>query len=179
MQWFDSKNPYDDPLNTAESWFLGQEERADLEKKTLQAEKDKTAAANNPPDELISDHLSVTSPVYSRSIQDQISVNGIYPTPPDAVPPIICADPSIPSVIVSDDQIEALPGLPEDNPDQDQGQNMRRNSNTSDVDIDTEHYRKGSTDDLFNDVDEEIFGNPDVTDADFSFFDNQAQSRNS
>ncbi|THW56190.1 hypothetical protein D6D20_08908 [Aureobasidium pullulans] len=172
MQWFDSKNPYDDPLNTAESWFLGQEERADLEKKTLQAEKDKTAVANNPPDEPISDHLSVTSPVYSRSIQDQISVNGIYPTPPDAVPPIICADPSIPSVIVSDNPIEALPGLPEDNPDQDQDQDMRRNSNTSDVDIDTEHYRKGSTDDLFNDVDEEMFGNPDVTDADFSFFDN-------
>ena len=73
MQWFDSKNPYDDPLNTAESWFLGQEERADLEKKTLQAEKDKTAAANNPPDEPISDHLSVTSPVYSRSIQDHPS----------------------------------------------------------------------------------------------------------
>ncbi|KAI4743738.1 hypothetical protein E4T50_05860 [Aureobasidium sp. EXF-12298] len=174
MRWFDSKDPYQNPLDTAESWFLGQEERMNQEQKARQAEKDKENAVNNPPDEVIPDHLSVTSPVYSRSVQDQISVNAIYPTPPDAIPPIICADPSIPQVIVSDNPIETLPGLLEENQDQDldQDQHMRRNSNTSDVDLDTGHYRKGSTDDLFGDGDEEMHENPGVTDADFNFFDN-------
>jgi mediator of RNA polymerase II transcription subunit 13 len=178
MRWFDSKDPYQNPLDTAESWFLGQEERANQEQKARQAEKEKENAVNNPPDEAIPDHLSVTSPVYSRSVQDQISVNAIYPTPPDAIPPIICSDPSIPNVIVSDDPIETLPGIPEDIQDQDQDQDqdrdqdMRRNSNASDVDLDTGHYRKGSTDDLFGDGDEEMHENPGVTDADFSFFDN-------
>ncbi|KEQ74213.1 hypothetical protein M436DRAFT_71677 [Aureobasidium namibiae CBS 147.97] len=172
MRWFDSKDPYQNPLDTAESWFLGQEERASQEQKMRQAEKEKENAANNLSDEVIPDHLSVTSPLYSRSIQDQISVNAIYPTPPDAIPPIICADPSIPNVIVSDNPIESLSSLNEELQDQDQDQDMRRNSNTSDVDLDTEHYRKGSTDDLFGDGDEEMLGNPGVTDADFSFFDN-------
>ncbi|KAI5243462.1 hypothetical protein E4T43_04192 [Aureobasidium subglaciale] len=180
VSWFDSRHPYTNPLSTAESWFLGHEERADLERKTRQAEKDKEAATNNPPEEAIPDHLSVTSPVYSRSLQDHINVNGIYPTPPDAVPPIICSDPSIPNVIVSDDMIDPLPGLPEDNHDQgneDQMQDTRRSSNASDVDLDTQNYRKGSTDDLFGDVDEEMFGNPDVTDADFNFFDDPGADR--
>jgi mediator of RNA polymerase II transcription subunit 13 len=174
MRWFDSKDPYQNPLDTAESWFLGQEERANLEQKTRQAERDKENAANNPPDEAIPDHLSVTSPIHSRSVQDHISVNAIYPTPPDAIPPIICSDPSIPNVIVSDDPIETLPTLPEDTQDQDedQDQDMSRNSNASDVDLDTGHYRKGSTDDLFGDGDEEMHEHPGVTDADFSFFDN-------
>lgn len=172
MRWFDSKDPYHNPLDTAESWFLGQEERANQEQKMRQAEKEKENAANNPPDEVIPDHLSVTSPVYSRSVQDQISVNAIYPTPPDAIPPIICSDPSIPNVIVSDNPIETLSSLNEELQNQDHDQDMRRNSNTSDVDMDTEHYRKGSTDDLFGDGDEEMLGNPGVTDADFSFFDN-------
>lgn len=172
MRWFDSKDPYQNPLDTAESWFLGQEERANQEQKMRQAEKEKESAANNPPDEVIPDHLSVTSPVYSRSVHDQISVNAIYPTPPDAIPPIICSDPSIPNVIVSDNPIETLSSLNEELEDQDHDQDTRRNSNTSDVDLDTEHYRKGSTDDLFGDGDEEMLENPGVTDADFSFFDN-------
>lgn len=172
MYWFDSKDPYQNPLDTAESWFLGQEERATQEQKMRQAEKDKENAANNIPEETIPDHLSVTSPVYSRSAQDQISVNGIYPTPPDAIPPIICSDPSIPNVIVSDNPIEALPGLPEETPIQEHDQDMAQNSNTSDVDLDTEDYHKENTDDLFGDGDEEMFENPGVTDADFSFFDN-------
>ncbi|KAK5999284.1 hypothetical protein QM012_005609 [Aureobasidium pullulans] len=172
MRWFDSKDPYQNPLKTAESWFLGQEERANQEQKMRQAEKDKENAANNLPEEVIPDHLSVTSPVYSRSAQDQISVHGIYPTPPDAIPPIICSDPSIPNVIVSDNPIEALPGLPEETQDQDQDQDMEQNNNTSDVDLDTEDYHKENTDDLFGDADEEMFENPGVTDADFSFFDN-------
>ncbi|KAG9756803.1 putative C6 transcription factor, partial [Aureobasidium melanogenum] len=172
MHWFDSKDPYQNPLDTAESWFLGQEERANQEQKMRQAEKDKENAANNIPEEAIPDHLSVTSPVYSRGAQDQISVNGIYPTPPDAIPPIICSDPSIPNVIVSDNPIEALPGLPEETQDQDNDQDLERNDNTSDVDLDTEDYHKENTDDLFGDADEEMFENPGVTDADFSFFDN-------
>ncbi|KAG9595771.1 hypothetical protein KCU77_g5477, partial [Aureobasidium melanogenum] len=172
MHWFDSKDPYQNPLDTAESWFLGQEERANQEQKMRQAEKDKENAANNIPEEAIPDHLSVTSPVYSRGAQDQISVNGIYPTPPDVIPPIICADPSIPNVIVSDNPIEALPGLPEETQDQDNDQDLERNDNTSDVDLDTEDYHKENTDDLFGDADEEMFENPGVTDADFSFFDN-------
>ncbi|CAD0100798.1 unnamed protein product, partial [Aureobasidium mustum] len=172
MHWFDSKDPYQNPLDTAESWFLGQEERANQAQKMRQAEKDKENAANNIPEEAIPDHLSVTSPVYSRSAQDQISVNGIYPTPPDAIPPIICADPSIPNVIVSDNPIEALPGLPEETQDPYHDQDMGQDNNTLDVDLDTEDYHKESTDDLFGDADEEMFENPGVTDADFSFFDN-------
>ncbi|KAH0367723.1 putative C6 transcription factor, partial [Aureobasidium melanogenum] len=172
MHWFDSKDPYQNPLDTAESWFLGQEGRATQERKMRQAEKDKENAANNIPEEAIPDHLSVTSPVYSRGAQDQISVNGIYPTPPDAIPPIICADPSIPNVIVSDNPIEALPGLPEEAQEQAGDQDMGQNDNTSDVDLDTEDYHKENTDDLFGDADEEMFENPGVTDADFSFFDN-------
>ncbi|KAH0339787.1 putative C6 transcription factor, partial [Aureobasidium melanogenum] len=172
IHWFDSKDPYQNPLDTAESWFVGQEERANQEQKMRQAEKDKENAANNIPEEAIPDHLSVTSPVYSRSAQDQISVNGIYPTPPDAIPPIICADPSIPNVIVSDNPIEALPGLPEETQEQENDQHMTQNDSTSDVDLDTEDYHKENTDDLFGDADEEMFENPGVTDADFSFFDN-------
>lgn len=168
MDWFDSKDPYQNPLDTAESWYLGHEERLNQEQKMRQAEKDKENAANSIPEETIPDHLSVTSPVYSRGAQDHINVNGIYPTPPDAIPPIICSDPSIPNVIVSDNPIEALPGLPEETPNQDMGQN----SNTSDVDLDDDDYHKENTDDLFGDGDEEMFENPGVTDADFSFFDN-------
>jgi mediator of RNA polymerase II transcription subunit 13 len=159
LHWFDSKHAYQNPLHPAESWFSGREKRAEQEQAIRQVD---TADGHNVPDEVMSDQPSVVSPVYSRSVVDQPSVNGIYPTPPDALPPNSCADP-----MTMENPIEALPGISDHDPDIE----ARRDSNVTDIDLGPDHFRRASPDDLFGDVDEEMFGNPHVTDADFTFFD--------
>lgn len=160
MDWFTS-GTYKDPLESAEDWFKKEPEREDAavaDQTRDNADADKEAAASqtlNPP----TDQVALSSPVNIRP-QDQINLNGIYPTPPDGILAGVFAD------------VAASAGTAEDvgpSTVTDDYTLTRHPSNVSQSMLDADMQRKNSTDELFGDMDEEMFG-VDVTIDDFDFF---------
>lgn len=169
-EWLKSKL-YEDPLKSAEAWLLGKavrdEEESYVQQNLLKVEEDKEVADPHPI-ELNTDQISLASPIYSRG-HDQASINGIYPTPPDGLAPGTSTEQIASSTITA--EISML-----NDPAEQESLTVRRQSNSSSQGgFDADDYRKQDTDELFGDMDEEMFGAPDadvdVTDADFSFFD--------
>lgn len=171
MDWPNSKL-YEDPLNSAETWLCGKkardEEAASAQQNLVPVEEDK-GMSDPLPQEVTADQISLASPVYSRGL-DQTSMNGIYPTPPDGLLPGTSAEQTVLSTITAEGM--ASHDVTEEAPP------VRRPSNSSSQGgFDADEFRKQDTDELFGDMDEEMFGAPDadgdvdVTDADFSFFD--------
>lgn len=168
-----------DPLSFAETWMMQKAER-DATSKKLNKEKDvanmvgKTSVDTSSPSLLMP-----SSQNYRRS-----SITGaIYPTPPDGIQQNIAATPSFegssstpgPSQllmasdtvdqntdqnIISKDDIEEMEAQPWSSGVQ------RKDSATMNLE-----FQDHSTDGLFEDMDADLFGENDVTDADFSFFD--------
>ncbi|GAB7349278.1 hypothetical protein MBLNU459_g8424t1 [Dothideomycetes sp. NU459] len=162
---------YEDPLKLAETWLLGSSERDEVaaaRQKLLQVDEDKDTA-DLPPAELPTDQLSLASPVYFRG-QDQASVNGIYPTPPDGLVPGAPVEQNAASTAAAADS-----SVPQDVVEEDVLATRRPSNSSTQGGFDADDYRKQETDELFGDMDEEMFGAPDadvdITDADFSFFD--------
>lgn len=173
---------YEDPLTSAEQWLTGklERDRADLAerekiKEEVEAKRESVAAVLNNMENM-PDHVSLSSPVNIRT-QDQISMNGIYPTPPDALPPGIFTDPVIPASIAEDDVLPTVTEYEDPATAEEDYTLARQASHNSQSAPQVEPSRKNSTDDLFDDMDEEMFGAPDVdlTDADFNFFDDTDQ----
>lgn len=168
--WFGAENgqTYQNPLRLAERWFSGkaERERASIARQQAQrAEEEREMALLRPPE--IGDTGLPTSPLYPRS-QDQAALAGVYPTPPDGLAHVLgtSSDSTAPAMTVTDGPTLQLDG-PEAN-----HQPERNHSIVSSVGLDAPSYRNNNAD-LFGDMDEDMFGGPDVTDADFSFFDDQ------
>ena len=162
MDWIKA-GTYQDPLTAAEQWYTGKSKRDEdalqvQERVDQEAEED--LAATQPAD-VPADHVTQSSPLNIRT-HDQTNTNGIYPTPPDGILPAIFAE-TLPSTSAAEDA--GPPTVTEDYT------LTRPSSNTSAPDLAL--TRKNSTDALFDDMDEEMFGaaDVDVTDADFNFFD--------
>ncbi|KAF2227360.1 mediator complex subunit 13 C-terminal-domain-containing protein [Elsinoe ampelina] len=148
-----------DPIKEAERWFLGS---ADREQALKTAEISSTGPSTEPQLDGFDDDLDLsTSPVYNRNL-DIVASNGVYPTPPDGILP--AHNPTTTSsthVIDMPTEEGPLRSLSSDHV-----------SRKSSIDMNVEGL-DDNDDNLFGDIDEDMFGNAeiDVTDADFNFFD--------
>ncbi|KAK7185781.1 hypothetical protein PSPO01_08031 [Paraphaeosphaeria sporulosa] len=181
LAWFETPHNkgYQDPIDVAQQWFLGKTERdriAEAHRKAKKAEEDATRAKEENHGPFPSSPLNARTGTYG----DLHSVSGVYPTPPDGVPPgtvISCGD--TPSVSGLATNVILAPGgnnpainvsVPQDSTS---GESQQQASTSPNFDLQFEGYQTdGNNDDLFEDMDEGTFdeGNG-VTDADFNFFD--------
>ncbi|KAJ4298938.1 mediator of RNA polymerase II transcription subunit 13 [Kalmusia sp. IMI 367209] len=181
LAWFDTPQSkgFTDHFDLAQQWFLGKAERdrnAEAQKKARQAEEDAERAKEE------NNSLFPSSPSNARAgaYGDLQSISGVYPTPPDGVPPgTVVSSGDTPSVsglatniILAPDGINPAINLsipPENTPTDAQ----RQSPTSPSFVLPYEDYNAdGNNDDLFEDMDEGSYdeGNG-VTDADFNFFD--------
>lgn len=181
LVWFETSQSrgYQDPIDVAQQWFLGKTERdriAEAQRKAKKAEEDAARAKEE------NHGLFPSSPLNARTgtYGDLQSVSGVYPTPPDGVPPgtvISCGD--TPSVSGTATNVILAPGgnnpainvsMPQDVTS---GDAQQQSSTSPNFDMQYDDYNAdGNNDDLFEDMDEGNFdGGNGVTDADFNFFD--------
>ncbi|KAK4506621.1 hypothetical protein PRZ48_000353 [Zasmidium cellare] len=164
------------PLATAEEWFLGaaareREAQADQIESSVNGLEDSiepgvAASASLP--QAVNETSLATSPLFNqRNLEQQAAMAGIYPTPPDGLTqsqtmPNINAvtTPSVTQAELAPPSSDLLPAI--DDP-QFKGHEFSMSA-------EPEPYQMGQ-EDLFGDVGEMEFGDHEVGDADFSFFD--------
>lgn len=164
--------PYD-PLTNAKQWFLGSAERETL---LVKKKQEKEALANQ--------QVSVNTHVQPSSALSPLALHrpsnagappgAMYPTPPDGVQTMVGFTPSVDgtmsspghvastTAVVDVDTSMPIPG--ETFPDSWENPEPKREE------------RSGSTfesENLFGDLGPDMFGDTDITDADFSFFDEE------
>ncbi|KAF4547628.1 Mediator complex subunit 13 C-terminal domain-containing protein [Elsinoe fawcettii] len=149
-----------DPIEQAEQWLFGTADR----EKALKAAESSTANGNLEAQvDSMDDDLDLTaSPIYNRNL-DTVASNGVYPTPPDGIAPV-----HNPATVSS---VNAAETTHED--EQPRRPSADRISQKQSIDLDIGDLDDDNEDNLFGDIDEDMFGNQDidVTDADFNFFD--------
>ena len=139
-----------DPLEKAESWFLGKAARMEASRIRLLEENKKAQALKDVEDTDDEDPLSPFEMPVDQGISPQ-DVSGIYPTPPDGLPPALLGSSNSNNLRPSDyydEEKELQPG------DETRGD-----------------YDGHENDDLFGDIDIDMFASNGLTEADFSFFD--------
>ena len=139
-----------DPLEKVESWVLGKATRMEASQARLREKNERTQVTKDVEDSDDEDLLSLFEIAIDQGITPQ-DVSGIYPTPPDGVPPALLGS-SNPNDLQSgegeDEEKELRPS------DEARGD-----------------YDGQENDDLFGDMDIEMFASNGLTEADFSFFD--------
>jgi mediator of RNA polymerase II transcription subunit 13, fungi type len=170
-----------DPLNGAKSWFLADPERAD---KSLRRKKEReSAAAQELADaesrlQQTNDH----SPLTLRRASNTAAAGAMYPTPPDAVQNQTGVTPSLDGTVSSPGNQAATVAVavavvniettmtnsnavPDSYGDSwDSGDGKRDRGDEAFL---------GQAENLFGDMGADMFGDTDITDADFNFFDEQ------
>ena len=187
-RWFNSSNAthYDDPLSFAANWFVtfGEREQAT-----------RTGEATMYDDMTLDDMPSVKSRAENTTFDvssppltnrpDLQALHGIYPTPPDGlavhpaaqlqmqpgVPAASNAEAPLPNFTPSDPAPEGNIPLFENGHDVEVDPMQRNHSIVSSVGAHPQDWNRGSTDDLFGDMDDLGYGREEVGDADFNFFD--------
>lgn len=160
-----------DPLTMAKSWFNGSAERDEkLSKRRseranqLVPPTDSMDSQNNRPNAL--------SPVAMRQPTTAVGT-GVYPTPPDGIQHISGITPSLDGTLSSPGNPLSVPPTTETEPNALNGSPMNRHD---DDDGDFADARRDSnllddTEAMFEDMGGDMFGDNDVTEADFNFFD--------
>ena len=177
LAWFRSPQNLGviDPLTFAEEWFAGKDERDKvlaLKKKAL--DELKISEQRRAPETLESadEFLSADSPSYQRlsNYGDFQSAGGVYPTPPDGVSSqqgryyaSLDAAGSTPSVVPGSTPFDNG----QENSDITQG-GAREHYDTGDPG----DFAIGGEDGIYGDLDDDMMGMGDLTDADLSFFNN-------
>ena len=139
-----------DPLKEAESWFLERSARMEASRVRLLEQDQEAQALKDVEDTDDEGALSPFEIPVDQGITPQ-DVSGIYPTPPDGLPPALLGS-SNPNNLQSgdyDDEEKELQPSDETRGDYDGQEN----------------------DDLFGDIDIDMFASNGLTEADFSFFD--------
>ena len=139
-----------DPLEEAESWFLGKSARIELSRVRMLEENEKAQALKDVEDTDEEDVLSPLEVPIDQGITPQ-DVSGIYPTPPDGLPPPLSGSSNPNNARSGDYDYEEKEIQPSDE---------KRG----------EHDGQ-ENDDLFGDMDIDMFASNGLTEADFSFFD--------
>ncbi|KAF2799159.1 hypothetical protein K505DRAFT_371161 [Melanomma pulvis-pyrius CBS 109.77] len=180
LDWFETPNSagFQDPMDVAQQWFLGQPERDKILEAQQRAKKAEEEAAR-PKEEISS--LYPSSPLNSRTgaYGDLQSVSGVYPTPPDGIlPGTVLSSSDTPSLSGAIPNTLLVPGgnnpainllMPQDSVATDGQQHPPTSPEFS---LPFDHFNSsGGNDDLFEDMDEDEFDGNGVTDADFNFFD--------
>ena len=138
-----------DPLEEAQSWFLGKAARMEALQARVREENHGAQAAKDVEDTDDEDALSPFDFPTDQGITPQ-DVSGIYPTPPDGLPPAHLGS-SNPNNLQTGDY--------------DDDEKEVRPSDEARQDFD------GQENDLFGDMDINMFASNGLTEADFSFFD--------
>ena len=139
-----------DPLEKVESWFLGKAARMEASRIRLLEEDKKAQALKDVEDTDDEDPLSPFEMPVDQGISPQ-DVSGIYPTPPDGLPP---------ALLGSSNSNNLRPG------DYDGGEKELQPGDEMRGDYDGQE-----NEDLFGDIDIDMFASNGLTEADFSFFD--------
>ncbi|KAI0129546.1 mediator complex subunit 13 C-terminal-domain-containing protein [Xylariales sp. AK1849] len=162
-----------DPLSLAKSWFLGTGERDGL---LLKKKRERDAAAAQEAIALDgqSQHTNGLSPLaLHRPSNAGAPPGAMYPTPPDAIQNPVGATPSLDGTMPSPPHnasatamvdIDTTMSMPADG--------FNENWDSSEI----KRERTGGSfesENLFGDLGPDMFGDNDITDADFSFFDEQ------
>ena len=139
-----------DPLEKVESWILEKAARMEASQARLRENNKRIQATKDTEDSDDEDLLSLFEIAIDQGITPQ-DVSGIYPTPPDGVPP---------AHLGSSNPNDLRAGEYEDE------ERELRQSDEARGDYDGQE-----NDDLFGDMDIEMFASNGLTEADFSFFD--------
>ena len=165
-----------DPLSFAEDWYTSKDERANAMNKR-QKERQIAEALSREQAEVEARNLQ--SSTYSpAALRRGSNAGAMYPTPPDAVHHPVGATPTFdgtastpgnPNAFINPEAgvaVQANPGLPDTEAElwASSGRKDRTDPNAHPADNDNDN------DNLFGDMGGDIFGT-DITDADFSFFD--------
>ncbi|KAK8157766.1 mediator complex subunit 13 C-terminal-domain-containing protein [Phyllosticta citrichinensis] len=174
------RDRFKDPLWQAHDWFLGRSEREkalDSRRKARMSQEESTHVAPEP----VTTYPS--SPLYSRgsAYGDLQAISGVYPTPPDGVLAPNTSGPTPMDGVITGQTSDSTQGqgngqdtmiLP-DSGLATGGTSSERHEASQSVHTSAAGHasRSSNGDDLFGDIDEEMFEANDVTEADFNFFD--------
>ncbi|KUJ23142.1 uncharacterized protein LY89DRAFT_635345 [Mollisia scopiformis] len=162
-----------DPISFSEEWFKGRDERASVSNKRL---KERQIAEAQSSEQAAVDARAMQSHLYSPvALRRGSNAGAMYPTPPDAPHQIVGATPTFDGTV-------STPGNQHPNAQVDTGQPPQTSN-----DVDTEmwssgkkeqapatthyHEHEADNDNLFGDLGGDLLFGNDITDADFSFFD--------
>ncbi|KAL8807028.1 MAG: hypothetical protein Q9200_004844 [Gallowayella weberi] len=164
-----SSGTFIDPLEKAEQWFLGREEREDvMEVRRREVEESKlhktqsTDPGDSECEEAPADRMAQTNHYLSAQ-----EASGIYPTPPDgltshAASSVTAQDTPAASNLEVYPDLTTVDEVPEvDVPDADSPQETMPGG----------RFMKDEGQDLFGDMDTDMFDTNVLTEADFNFFD--------
>jgi mediator of RNA polymerase II transcription subunit 13 len=188
-RWFNCPDDthYDDPLSFAANWFTTYAAREQAIH-TAEATAYEEMRMDDVPDTRARNETAtfdVSSPPLNNR-PDLQALHGIYPTPPDGLAVqnapqlqvqsdvIVAANtemPQLPNFTPSDPAPEGNIPLFENGHDVDAGPMQRNHSIASSVGPHPQDWNRGSTEDLFGDMDDLGYGREEVGDADFNFFD--------
>jgi mediator of RNA polymerase II transcription subunit 13, fungi type len=165
-----------DPLAFAEKWLNSKAEREIIIAKR-QKDRDSTAAAIRTQAEIDTRNLASNnhSPIALRRASN---AGAVYPTPPDGIQHLIGATPSF------NDNASTPGNVNQQPPQPDHDQMVVTRSEVEDTEgnlwetnigkrdrIPGLDFNDGGNDNIFSDLGGELFGENDITDADFNFFD--------
>lgn len=139
-----------DPLEEAEAWFLGKAARMEVLQARVREENQGGQVMKGVGDTDDEDILSPVEIQMDQGITPQ-DVSGIYPTPPDGLPPALLGSLNPNNLQYGDYEDEEKELHPSDEALGD--------------------YDGQRNDDLFGDMDIDMFASNGLTEADFSFFD--------
>ncbi|RYP56984.1 hypothetical protein DL769_009769 [Monosporascus sp. CRB-8-3] len=161
-----------DPLSFAKSWFLGAKDRDELLlKKKNEREKNSAAAHEATLLDAPAQNVSALSPL---ALRHTVAPPGpVYLTPPDGVQNIAGVTPSIDGTLSSPGNHAATTAMV----DVDVGSNILTEPNGGNWEnmVNKRDRTRGSFDseNLFGDLGPDMFGDTDITEADFNFFDEE------
>lgn len=139
-----------DPLEQAETWFLGRSARMQALRARVQEQNREAQALKDVENTDDEEDLSPFEIPMDQGITPQ-DVSGIYPTPPDGLPPALLGLSNLNNPQSGDFDEEEKEPKPSDEGRGD--------------------YDGQENDDLFEDMDIDMFASNGLTEADFSFFD--------
>ena len=186
-RWFNCPDGYEDPLSFAADWFV---KSADPEQPmhTAEAVAHEEMAMDDMPSVRAQNEnatFDVSSPPLTHR-PDLQALHGIYPTPPDGLAAHTAPHlqgqsdvsvapntemPQLPNFTPSDPAPESNIPLFENGQDVEADPMQRNHSIASSIGPHPQDWNRGSTDDLFGDMDDLGYGREEVGDADFNFFD--------
>jgi mediator of RNA polymerase II transcription subunit 13 len=190
-RWFKCSDvtKYEDPLSFAANWFTTYAEREQAVHTEEATAHENMTLGSMPGVQTRNENTTfdVSSPPLTHR-PDLQALHGIYPTPPDGlaahaaplqlqVQSDVVAAPhaeisQLPNFTPSDPVPESNIALFENGHDVDTDPTMQRNhSIASSIGPHPQDWNRGSTDDLFGDMEDLGYGREEVGDADFNFFD--------
>ena len=166
-----ARGEFASPLAKAEAWFLGKSAREEAIKLKIKEDAETEAQKPRKP---MSDAENEDEDQFANSIartNQYISAQDasiVYPTPPDA----IMSQPQGASMVQDFQAVASVGGHQESHTEDLETANAKSPTfDSSGMPLPSASYEKGDDEDLFGEIDTDMFAANDLTEADFNFFD--------